>query len=212
MTDTPPKRRPECPHCLRPQVACICGFAAPVSTALDVLVLQHPLEVREAKGTARLLHLSLPGSTLAVGEAFDADALDALLHGGGRQPVLLYPQGPGAPAWQPGELAPSALRLVILDGTWRKSRKMLHLNPMLAALPRLALDSVPPSAYRIRKAHAPHQLSTLEAAACALARLDPGADLRPLLDGFHAFVSVHSARAHTPTHCHPRESGDPCDG
>ncbi|TFI47008.1 DTW domain-containing protein, partial [Diaphorobacter sp. DS2] len=68
---------------------------------------------------------------------------------------------------------PERLRLVVLDGTWRKSRRMLWANPALQALPRLALQQVPPTRYAVRKAHAPHQLSTLEAAQCALQQLEP---------------------------------------
>ena len=74
---------------------------------------------------------------------------------------------------------------MVLDATWRKSRKMLYLNPGLQALPRLALQGdLPASRYgALRKAHAPGQLSTLEAAACALQRLAPaGPSLQPLRD------------------------------
>jgi DTW domain-containing protein YfiP len=160
-----------------------------------VLILQHPMEVRAAKGTARLLHLCLPQSAIAVGEAFDPDALRAMLYAGGRMPVLLYPPTDSAAGRYAPESQPSRVRLVVLDGTWRKSRKMLHLNPLLLSLPRLSLDDVPPSAYRIRKAHAEHQLSTLEAAALAIAALDPNAGVGPLLDGFDAFIDQQAAFA-----------------
>ena len=102
-----------------------------------MLILQHPLEVANAKGSARLLHLSLPGSRMVTGETFDEAVLRELLYGGGRQPVLLYPEMPGErslgmappPAFDAARLSdPAALRLVVLDGTWRKSRKMLYLN------------------------------------------------------------------------------------
>ena len=185
-------RRPNCGACLRAQSACICHLVRPLASRAALLILQHPLEVRNAKNSARLLHLCLPGSQIAVGEAFEPEALAALLHADGRTPLLLYPDTPGAaaPAFDAGLLArPERLRLVVLDGTWRKSRKMLHLNPLLQRLPRLALSNVPPSAYRIRKAHAAHQLSTLEAAALALAQLesDPG-HYAPLLSAFEGFV------------------------
>ncbi|HEX8784724.1 MAG TPA: DTW domain-containing protein, partial [Telluria sp.] len=53
----------------------------------------------------------------------------------------------------------------------------------------LALSDVPPSAYRIRKAHAAHQLSTLEAAALALSQLEGEPDhCTPLLRAFDGFV------------------------
>jgi DTW domain-containing protein YfiP len=125
-------------------------------------------------------------------------ALRALLHADGRLPVLLYPATPGdaaPPLLDPIVAAqPERLRLVVLDATWRKSRKMLYVNPELQRLPRLALHDVPPSAYRIRKAHAAHQLSTLEAAALALAQLEGDADAyRPLLQAFDGFVQQQAA-------------------
>ena len=196
-------RRPMCAACLRAQSGCICRWVTPVAGRVELLVLQHPLEVRNAKNSARLLHLCVSGSRLAVGEAFDAAGLHALLHAGGRIPVLLYPATPGAaaPPDAAALAAPEALRLVVLDGTWRKSRKMLYLNPLLQQLPRLALHDVPASAYRIRKAHAPHQLSTLEAAACALAQVeDDAARYRPLLQAFDGFVQQ---QARNFTHLNP---------
>jgi DTW domain-containing protein YfiP len=89
-------RRASCAACLRAQSGCICGFVRHVALPTALLILQHPLEVDNAKNSARLLHLSVQGSVLAVGEAFDPFELDALLHAGGRTPVLLYPETPGA--------------------------------------------------------------------------------------------------------------------
>jgi DTW domain-containing protein YfiP len=195
MTPQSPPRRAGCAACLRAQSACICAWVRPVSPAAGLLILQHPLEVANAKNSARLLHLCVSGSRLAVGEAFDPLELDALLHADGRTPVLLYPETPGAPAAPVGSLPPPGeLRLVVLDATWRKSRKMLHLSPALQRLPRLALQDMPASNYRIRKAHAPDQLSTLEATAYALGQV--GCDmalLAPLLDAFDGFVQQQAA-------------------
>ena len=179
-------KRALCARCLRPhnaqlsvQVsACICHWVTPVVADVDVLILQHPMETFNPKGTAQLLHLSLPGSQLLIGEVFAPAMLQAALHAPTAanapvQPVLLYPGESGA-CTGPAELTGAAVRfrLVVIDGTWRKSRKMLHLNPQLQGLPRWTLASVPPSRYVIRKAHAPHQLSTLEASCAALAQLE----------------------------------------
>jgi DTW domain-containing protein YfiP len=203
MTSTE-SRRPTCAACLRAQTACICRFVTPLASQVELLVLQHPLEVHNAKNSARLLHLCLPSSRLLVGETFPAAELDAALHADGRTPLLLYPQTtgkaqlglPAPPLLDPSLLAaPGRLRLVLLDATWRKSRKMLYLNSSLQSLPRLALQDLSPSAYRIRKAHAPDQLSSLEAAAYALSQLENRAEhYAPLFASFAGFVEQQAQR------------------
>ncbi|SIQ47710.1 DTW domain-containing protein YfiP [Janthinobacterium sp. TND4EL3] len=192
-----PAKRVRCPACLRAAASCICRWIAPVDHAVQVLILQHPLEVHNAKGSARLLHLSLPNSRLLTGEQFAPAALAELL--AGKHNVLLYPDTPGdrslgiapPPALDPATLQdPAQLQLVVLDGTWRKSRKMLYVNPLLQQLPRLPLRDMPASHYLIRKAHAPDQLSTLEATCYALMQLEQDA-LRcvPLITAFDGFVA-----------------------
>lgn len=193
-----PSRRAHCQRCLRPATACICACVQPVAHTTQVLVLQHPLEAQHPKGTARLLHLCLPHSRMVLGESWPADALQPLLHAAwpaeGERPaepapdltLLLYPPSPPDPTlplqepppWSMADLATlpagAVLRLVVIDGTWRKSRKMLYLNPALQQLPRLPLQDVPEGHYTIRKAHKPGQLSTLEATAAALQQLEAG--------------------------------------
>lgn len=208
MAPVAPTKRLTCATCLRAQSTCICQWITPIAHQVEVVVLQHPLEVANAKGSARLLHLSLPHSRLVVGEVFARQELQALLTAplqaqvtspGPRRPILLYPdtpskQAPGAPA--PALLAPAVLRepsqwrLIVLDGTWRKSRKMLYLNPLLQQLPRLALRDMAASRYRIRSAHRPDQLSTLEATCAALRQLEgSSAQVQPLLNAFDGFVA-----------------------
>ena len=207
ISTTRPQRQ-MCATCLRPQSACLCQWVRPTAHAVEVVILQHPLEVAQAKGSARLLHLSLQRSRLVTGEVFEASTLHALLTAPfepqsddtqPRQTLLLYPDTPSEsdlPLVSPPLLEarhlehPSKLRLVVLDGTWRKSRKMLYLNPLLQQLPRLALRDLPPSHYLIRKAHQPDQRSTLEATCAALAQLegDTG-QFAALMDAFDGFVA-----------------------
>jgi DTW domain-containing protein len=210
-----------CATCLRAQAGCVCLFVTPTAHMVEVLILQHPMEVDNAKGSARLLHLSLAHSRMETGEVFDAQALHTWLttpwlpsapqnashHAAAAPPpkhaVLLYPASPAgdapsiaaAPALEPAvPQKPPQLRLVVLDGTWRKSRKMLYLNPLLQQLPRLSLQNVPASRYRIRKAHQPDQLSTLEAACAALAQLENNTtSFLPLLAAFDGFVAQRMA-------------------
>ncbi|WP_370681477.1 tRNA-uridine aminocarboxypropyltransferase [Comamonas sp. GB3 AK4-5] len=199
MRNPIPGRRAHCPQCLRPSTACICHCVQPVEHRTQVLLLQHPMEAMHPKGTARLLHLCLPHSRMEVAEVWPEAELQALLHGrwsaalpAPALTLLLYPPSPPdpslplqpPPAWEMADLARlpegSPLRLVVLDGTWRKSRKMLYLNPALQQLPRLPLRDLPEGSYTIRKAHLPGQLSTLEASWAALHQLEPS---QPALNG-----------------------------
>lgn len=161
----------------------------------EVLILQHPLEVGHAKNSAGLLHLCLTNGRIVVGEAFDADALQDLLQDP-KYTVLLYPASDSMDHTVPPQLdtaqitEPSQVRLVVLDATWRKSRKMLHLSPWLQSLPRLSLDHSHVSGYSIRKAHKPGQCSTLEATCAALAQIQGDApSYLPLLQAFKGFVA-----------------------
>jgi DTW domain-containing protein len=195
-------KRQLCSACLRPKITCICHLVSRVDTDIEVLILQHPLEVAETKGTARLLHLSLPNSQILIGEVFDISKLASTKH-----TVLLYPISPEDHSLgiaSPPELNLELLsdlhniRLIIIDGTWRKSRKILCKNPYLQTLPRLVLDELPAGQYTIRKARKPHQLSTMEAATAALAQLEGDmvkyASLNHAFSEFNALIAAQMKR------------------
>lgn len=163
------RKRPRCPQCLRALSGCICHLAVPLSTKTSVTIIQHPSEEQRWKGTGRLLHLCLPHSELVVTEQISKSLLKP-----NKQAVLLYPAYADEPQIDVGKLDAQAIQLIILDGTWRKSRKLLAINPSLAKLPRLRLPQpLPPSRYSIRKAEKSSQLATIEAAGLALSLLEP---------------------------------------
>lgn len=182
-------RRPLCSVCERPLRACLCRWIRPTNNQVELVILQHPEEAGRAKNTAGLLALSLARVRRRVGEQWPAEELAHWL-GEDRQNLLLYPRAPDSPApsLKPGAGAEERYRLILLDATWRKSRKMLYLNPLLQTLPRLALTQAPASRYRIRRAQRPGQLSSLEAACHALAELEgERVDYAPLLEAFDGF-------------------------
>jgi len=192
-------RRAACTQCGLPLASCLCHLVRCCANDVQVLVLQHPSEQREAKGSLRLLALSLARCRVVVGEVFDAGALDALLHGEGRRSALLYPHDQAAAGAPPAPAEPPT-QLVVLDGTWRKSLRMLKSNPGLQRLPRHALAPSEPTAYgALRKARRPGQLSTLEAACVALGEIErAGARYAPLLASFGHFVDERLARVPSP--------------
>jgi len=177
--------RSQCPRCLRPQSHCLCPLIPSLDSRTRVLLLQHPSEVNHALNTARLAALGLNNAELIVGEVFEG--LPALLSPPGYQARLLFP-GEEAQPLQTGAPADQPLLLVVPDGTWRKARKMLHLNPLLAALPRVTLAEGGVSRYRLRKAPGPGALSTVEAIVQALEVLEAPRSFAPLLKPFEALI------------------------
>lgn len=179
-----PSKRVLCPKCDRPEQRCLCPFITPTDNRTFTLILQHPDETAHAKNTGELLHRSLTHSQLLIGEQFNPAQLEAYL----QDAVLLYPptdDGPAANTTTPDK----PQTLIVIDANWRKSRKMLFLNPTLAKLPRLSLSEEFSGNYRIRKAKNNWQLSTLEASCYALQQLENcETTYRPLLDSFDQFM------------------------
>ena len=198
MSDTPlsSPRRSRCERCGLPARTCVCALVARVDNDVDVLVLQHPAEADEAKNSARLLRLGLARCRVVVGEVFEPAALLALLGGDVSGNALLYPADT-VMGTEPTQKPARPRRLVVLDGTWRKSLRMLHANPLLQSLPRWSIAPSAPTRYAaLRKARRPAQLSTLEAACVALADIEAApARYEPLLAAFERFVADRASRA-----------------
>jgi DTW domain-containing protein YfiP len=198
--------RLRCERCLRPESHCLCPLIPQLDSRTRVLVLQHPSEVTHALNTARLATLGLNNAQLVIGEVFDD--IHALLNPPGYRPCLLFP-GEGAQVLVAEEGESLPMLLVVPDGTWRKARKLLHLNPELAALPRVTLGVVPATRYRLRKAPGPDALSTLEAITHALQIIEAPRSFAPLLVPFEALIEQQIAAMGSDTyqrnHVKPRE-------
>ena len=175
--------RPQCPECQRPLSHCLCSLIPNLASRTQVLLLQHPSEAGHALNTARLVALGLSTAELRVGELFGE------LPDDGVQNYLLFPGEEAVPL---SSLASGSapIRLIVPDGTWRKARKLLHLNPAIAGLPRVALPEGLVSRYRVRKAPQPGALSTLEAVVVALNTLEGAGRYDALLRPFEAMIDA----------------------
>lgn len=181
--------RPRCSLCLRPTSHCLCALIPRLPSAASLLVIQHPQEQRHALNTGRLLVAGLARAELLVVEQIAPDSpVQAQLTDPGWRTELLFPGqdarllGPACPQDQ------RPRRLVLLDGTWRKARRLLALNPVLQQLPRAALPGGQVSRYRLRKTRVPDALSTIEAGVQALQLMEPDKDFAPLLRPFEALI------------------------
>ncbi|WP_271411615.1 tRNA-uridine aminocarboxypropyltransferase [Pseudomonas sp. Q1-7] len=179
-------RRPHCPRCQRPASHCLCPLIPHLASRTRVLLLQHPSEVNHALNTARLAALGLENAELRVGERF-ADLAEMLADPRYRA-CLLFPGDDARPVAAAAADDPRPLLLVVPDGTWRKARKLLYLNPELDTLPRVTLPEGLTSRYRLRKAPMAGALSTLEAIAAALDILEAPTRFDELLRPFEALI------------------------
>ncbi len=202
-----------CSNCQRPEKACICSFTTDIANEIHVVVLQHPSEVSQTKGTIALLAKSLQSCQVLVGENFSEDKfLLSIMEQ--YQPVLLYP-GDNAKILSHAGIAQltdasqvneqssgddKPTCLVVLDGTWKKAYRMYMLSTNLHQLPQVCLpdDLANSGQYHIRKVAKKNALSSLEASCYALALLEEGSDTfevtpentgkyQTLLDKFNQF-------------------------
>lgn len=185
-----PVRR-SCERCARPLAYCLCDHVQVVNNRTRVLVLQHPTEAKHPLNTARLAVLGLSRAELWIGEHFPQLESHIALAG---QALLLFPSEEPAqcPPVDHARAADPSL-LIVPDGTWRKARKIIHMNPALDRLPRFSLPPGDPSQYRIRKAPGPEAVSTIEAIVRALSVLEPEHDFHPLLKPFNVLVEQQIA-------------------
>ncbi len=194
--------RPICPACQRPTKVCLCTFIQQIDNQVEVGILQHPSEVDLVKGTAKIAQLSLTHCQTWCGE--NLQELPGLVNWltSDKHVFLLYPEIEGQT--EPCEFytveqvrdlyAAQDIKLLILDGTWRKTHKTMMLNSVLRGMDRVSLQPSTPSAYRIRKQKNESSLSTIEALYEALSQLEDDLNrYQPLLDAFESMQQQQAA-------------------
>jgi DTW domain-containing protein YfiP len=168
--------RPCCSLCQRPVKSCICRFIVDVQNDVHVVVLQHPSEVKQSKGTISLLSRSLARCEVIIGEDFSQnEELLTLLREYKNEIALLYPSEHANEIISNAndDAAVDNIRcIILLDGTWKKSYRMFMLSACLHDITHIVLPTGIENNYQIRKTQKENALSSLEACCHALARLE----------------------------------------
>lgn len=166
-----------CHRCLILQAHCICAAVPTVTTRTEVVVVRHERESWKSTGTARIAALAMPNlRILEYGE--DAQPALGALPGEVEGAHLLFPTDDATPIT-------GVKRLILLDGTWRQTRRMYAKLPSLHAVPKLALPEKASKVLRLRDSKFEAGRSTLEAIAEAIALLE-GAEVAAPLHALHA--------------------------
>ncbi|WP_226645304.1 tRNA-uridine aminocarboxypropyltransferase [Microbulbifer variabilis] len=190
--------RETCNTCLRPPKVCYCSALVSLASTIRVVIIQHPQEEKHPFNTGRMARLCLSNSELMVAETLSTYHLDTLLS---TPSALLYP----SLDWLPDSTEPdeschlgekssktqaTIKQLIVIDATWKKSKKILHLNPLLQKLPRINLSGGLESNYTIRKTSVADGLSTIESIATAMQLLEQNDIFFRLLEPFNKMIAL----------------------
>lgn len=155
-----------CPKCNYIKQNCVCEYITPVKHQVALHVLQHPSEVKNAKNTVKLLTLVSNNTQVHIGEQeTDFEQLKKLHETNPSEFGLLFPSN------EANTISTQQLHikhLILIDGTWKKAKKILHLNPWLKHIPHFTFAEDISSEYQIRTSSVKGSLSTIEAAAYSL--------------------------------------------
>lgn len=184
-----------CPACEKPAGLCICEAVAPIDNAIEVIVLRHPQEQDRVLGTARILALQLKNSSVKtglswpnlaklVGRAADPRRWGVLYLGTAKSSA---PQGnrvlsavtkDGEPLPDQDAVLSSLEGIILLDGNWAQAKALWWRNAWMLKCRRIVLSPRNPSLYgNLRREPRRESISTIEAAALALAELQAEPDL-----------------------------------
>jgi DTW domain-containing protein YfiP len=190
-----------CPDCGKPRSLCVCDAIEPIDNRIALLVLQHPQEQDKTLGSARLAVRSLKNATFRIGLSWPslAKALGrpaeprrwAVVYLGAIKPADFPPGREVAAFDKKGkavadqEAALGEIEgVVLLDGTWSQAKALWWRNPWVLKAMRIALKPRRPSLYgRLRREPRREGLSTIEAAALVLARLEGRPKIEVALTG-----------------------------
>jgi DTW domain-containing protein len=176
-----------CSQCHRPISVCYCHCISTINNALPVIIIQHPLEAKHPYNTGKMAELTLSNCQIIKAETLSVPQINSITS---VNSALLYPNMAWLPATE--QIANEQVeQLVVIDANWRKSKKILYLNPSLQGLPRIALEQNVSSNYQIRQSSIAGSLATVESIYYALQTLEPKLDLAPLLAPFNWMVEQH---------------------
>ncbi len=188
--------RAMCAGCQRPQSVCLCEHFVSLRAPCRVLILQHSNEQKQALATVPLLQACLSPLTVLVGEDFSSCEEVARLLKNKNTCRVVYPS-PGAQEWNvtTGQIKKPQTKesidtLIILDGTWRKAKKIWLTNHWLHDLPCISLVGAGQSQYKIRSSNIEGGVSTIEAVVLALNYMTVNGAFDPLLSPFNAMIDL----------------------
>ena len=162
-------KRATCSNCLRSIKTCFCKSVHHFKTITQVFILQHPKEDKHHLSTALMAKLSFDNVHIIKGENFSQDPLINSLNP--LYTAMLYPSQ-DAIKLESYTKREEIKNLIILDGTWKKTHKILKLSENLQKFKKLVFCAPYESALKLRKVPKINYLSTFESIAYTLEHIE----------------------------------------
>ncbi len=160
-------KRKKCSNCQRPDGFCVCHAIRPLTLSNKVTILQDTKEASHPFATAKFASLASKEIELITSDKITNEFISATIESGA---FLLFKNEDSKPISI--KEIPSK-NFVVLDGTWKKARKIYHTWPSLRELPCFHLEVDMETIYQtIRKSCGETHLSTLEAIGITLQIID----------------------------------------
>lgn len=179
-SNKPRDENSHCPRCYQRREICICPILPTVTTRTEFLILRHIYEAERPSNTGRLVALAMPNSRIIPCGGGTRIGLSPVDDEFLRVPGtwLLWPDGTGTQPDMSDLATPD--RVVVIDATWQQARRLYCNMPVLRTLPRLVLPEPTRSRDRLREQHRSDGMSTIEAIAAAVAKIEGAETARPL--------------------------------
>jgi DTW domain-containing protein YfiP len=204
---------------------CVCDGIVPIENRVSLLILQHPQEQDRTLGTARLtarhfanavlkIGLSWPSLSKALGRPVADPSRWAVLYLGSAKVADLDVKSDVVAINRKGEIEDNQRAIlkdiegiVLLDGTWSQAKALWWRNAWMLKCQRVILNPSRPSRYgKLRREPRRDGLSTIEAAAMLLSRLEKRPDIAETLHAsfermlakYREFQSAQPAAASKP--------------
>ena len=179
-----------CSECDFLKSRCLCDTLKSTPNNIHLIILQHPSETKHPLNTVRIMKKSFKEMTVIVGEDFHNDiSLNTLICDPKNECALLYP-GEASVVLDSHFKSRSLTHIILIDGTWRKAKKIFMLSKNLHALPSYRLATTANSDYLIRKSPHKNALSTLEATVHALQYIEPELNTEAVVASFQKMINM----------------------
>lgn len=181
--------RPTCSHCFQLTQKCICSTIIKKISPFKIFIIRDKNEKKHPFNTVNILQLNLDNITIVdIDPDQQNDSLYKEYINNSESTYLLFPNEKSIEIGNES-MELDLKQLVVLDGTWNKTKKIFFQSPFLQSLPSIRLKLTQSSQYQIRKSSLEYGLSTIEAVTSALNLLTTE-NYNELLKPFHKLIEI----------------------